>query len=198
MPSSSKWSHRNILKKFGITIGSTFFPFSLWAKNETGEPLILPENPLYKRLAKPVTAITLGAGARGNVYGDYAIEYPEQLKIVGVAEPNHLRNDRYAVKHSIPVANCFFSWKDVFKRPKFADAVIISTPDQLHYEPCMEALKQGYDVLLEKPISPSEEECRKILELTKKNRPDCSRMSCASICSLFYKAEGIDAKRNYW
>ena len=60
------------------------------------------------------------------------------------------------------------SWQDVFKKPKFADAVIISTPDQLHYEPCMEALRQGYDVLLEKPISPSEEECRDILELTKK------------------------------
>ena len=168
MASSSKWSHRDILKKFGITIGSTFFPFSLWAKNETGEPLILPENPLYKPLSKPVTAITLGAGARGTVYGDYAIEYPEQLKIVGVAEPNQLRNDRYAAKHNIPVFNCFVSWNDVFRKPKFADAVIISTPDQMHYEPCIEALKQGYDILLEKPISPSEEECRDILDQTKK------------------------------
>ena len=140
---SSRWSGRKILKKVGITIGSTFFPFSLWAKNETGEPLILPENPLYKRLAKPVTAITLGAGARGNVYGDYGIEYPEQLKIVGVAEPNPVRNDRYAAKHSIPPSNCFINWQDVFKRPKFADAIIISTPDQLHYEPCMEALKRN-------------------------------------------------------
>ena len=54
---ASRWSRKNILKQFGITIGTTFFPFSLWAKKETGEPLILPDNPLYKRLAKPVTAI---------------------------------------------------------------------------------------------------------------------------------------------
>ncbi|MBL7728592.1 MAG: Gfo/Idh/MocA family oxidoreductase, partial [Dinghuibacter sp.] len=53
--------------------------------------------------------------------------------------------------------------------PKFADAVIISTPDNLHYGPCMAALKMGYDVLLEKPISPSEKECRDILQLAKKN-----------------------------
>ena len=35
--------------------------------------------------------------------------------------------------------------------------------------PCMAALKLGYDVLLEKPISPSETECRDILALAKKN-----------------------------
>nr|AQQ74728.1 hypothetical protein [uncultured bacterium] len=165
--SSSRWSRRNILKRFGITIGSTFFPFSLWAKNETGEPLILPKNPLYKRLQKPVTAITIGAGARGNVYGDYGIEYPNQLKIVAVADPNPLRNARYAAKHKIPPSHCFENWEDVFRQPKFADAVIISTPDQLHYAPCMEALRMGYDVLLEKPISPSEQECREILALTR-------------------------------
>ena len=165
---SSRWSRRNILKRFGISIGTSFFPFSLWGKNETGEPLILPDNPLYKQLAKPVTAIVIGAGARGNVYGDYAIEYPEQLNIVGVADPNPLRNENFAVKHRIARVNCFHNWKDVFAKPKFADAVIISTPDQLHYEPCMEALRQGYDVLLEKPISPNEKECRDILELTRK------------------------------
>ncbi|OJW03189.1 MAG: oxidoreductase [Sphingobacteriales bacterium 44-61] len=128
----------------------------------------MPDNPLHRPLAKPVTAITLGAGARGNVYGDYAVEYPDQLDIVGVAEPIAIRNERYAKKHAIPDANRFQTWEDVFKKPKFADAVIISTPDQLHYGPCMAALKMGYNVLLEKPISPSEKECRDILELTKK------------------------------
>jgi len=172
---SSRWSPRhnilkagNILKAFGITVGGTFFPFSLWGKNETGEPLILPDNPLHKKLAKPVTAITLGAGARGNVYGDYALEYPEQLDIIGVAEPVYIRNERFSKKHAIADDNRFIAWEDVFKRPKFADAIIISTPDQMHYQPCIQALKMGYDILLEKPISPSEKECRDILELTKK------------------------------
>jgi predicted dehydrogenase len=32
----------------------------------------------------------------------------------------------------------------------------------------MKALSMGYDVLLEKPISPSEKECRDILALSKK------------------------------
>jgi Oxidoreductase family, NAD-binding Rossmann fold/Oxidoreductase family, C-terminal alpha/beta domain len=169
--SSSRLSPRRILnelKQFGITVGDTFFPFSLWGTNETGEPLLLPDNPLHKRPDRPVTAVTLGAGARGNVYGDYAIEYPEQLTIVGVADPNPLRLERYARKHKVAQENCFANWEDIFKRPKFADAVIISTPDQLHYAPCMQALNMGYDILLEKPISPSEKECRDILALTRK------------------------------
>ncbi|HNF78500.1 MAG TPA: Gfo/Idh/MocA family oxidoreductase, partial [Cyclobacteriaceae bacterium] len=117
----------------------------------------------------PVTAIVCGAGNRGNVYGGYSLAYPDNLDIIGVAEPIAIRNERYAKKHAIKDENRFVTWEDVFKRPKFADAIIISTPDNLHYGPCMKALEMGYDVLLEKPISPSEKECRDILALAKKN-----------------------------
>lgn len=163
------WSRRDLLKAVGLTAGGlAALPVSSWAKNEQGQPLILPDSLYPVKLVKPITAITCGAGARGNVYGNYAIQYPEHLKIVGVAEPIQLRNERYAVKHSIENTNRFTTWEHVFQRPKFADAIIITTPDDLHYGPCMEALKLGYDVLLEKPISPSEKECRDILALTKK------------------------------
>lgn len=163
----SNWSRRDALKALGLTAAS--FPLSSWATNEKGERIILPDNPHHRPLAKAVTAITLGAGSRGNVYGNFAVQYPDQLDIIGVAEPIGIRNERYAKKHAIADTNRFKTWEDVFKRPKFADAVIISTPDNLHYGPCIEALKMGYDVLLEKPISPSEKECLEILALTKKS-----------------------------
>lgn len=165
---SSNWSRRDALRALGLATAA--LPLSSRAVDEKGEKIILPDNPLHKPLRKPVTAITCGAGNRGNVYGDYAIQYPAQLKIVGVAEPVAIRNNRYAQKHNIPNENRFVTWEQVFRKPKFADAIIISTPDNLHYGPCMEALKMGYDVLLEKPISPSEKECRDILALTKKNK----------------------------
>jgi len=117
---------------------------------------------------RAITAITLGAGSRGNVYGGYSLAYPKELDIVGVAEPITIRNDRYAEKHQIPEGNRFTTWEHVFDQPKFADAVIITTPDNLHYGPCMKALEMGYDVLLEKPIAPTEKECRDILDLAKK------------------------------
>lgn len=34
-----------------------------------------------------VTAILIGAGARGQIYARYAQEHPEELRIIAVAEP---------------------------------------------------------------------------------------------------------------
>ncbi len=163
-------SRRDLLEKLGYTLGALSFPVSSWATNELGEKLILPNRHRQNRIKKQITAITLGAGNRGNVYGDYATAYPDQIKIVGVAEPIEIRRKRYSEKHNIQSQDQFTTWEHVFEKEKFADAIIITTPDDLHYGPCMAALKQGYDILLEKPISPSEEECRDILELANKNK----------------------------
>lgn len=163
-----KMSRKEILKLLGF--GAMTFPFHSLARNEKGESIILPDELLPAEMEKPVTAIVIGAGNRGNVYGNFALQYPDQLDIVGVAEPIPLRNELHAVKHGIKAENRFITWEQVFAKKKFADAVIISTPDNLHYGPCMAALKAGYDVLLEKPISPSEKECRDILELAKQTK----------------------------
>lgn len=165
---STKFSRRDTLRLLGLSAGAAVLPTGAFAQNEQGQPILLPENNGYKKLDKPITAIVCGAGNRGSVYGNYAIAYPDKLDIVGVAEPVAIRNERYTSKHAIPAENRFKTWEDVFNRPKFADAVIITTPDNLHYGPCMKALAMGYDVLLEKPISPSEKECRDILALAKK------------------------------
>jgi hypothetical protein len=164
----SSLSRRDALKALGISIGSSMLPLSSWATNDQGERIYLPEFSNSFVPDKPITVITCGAGSRGNVYGNYAVQYPAQLDVVGVAEPIAIRNERYAKKHAIKDENRFKTWEDVFKRPKFADAILITTPDNLHYGPCMKALEMGYHVLLEKPISPSEKECRDILAMTKK------------------------------
>lgn len=165
---STKFSRRDALRLLGLSAGATALPTAVFARNEQGQPILLPENTGFKPFAKPVTAIVCGAGSRGNLYGGYALAYPDKLDIVGVAEPISIRNERYTAKHAIQEENRFKTWEDIFNRPKFADAIIITTPDNLHYGPCMKALAMGYDVLLEKPISPSEKECRDILALAKK------------------------------
>jgi Oxidoreductase family, NAD-binding Rossmann fold/Oxidoreductase family, C-terminal alpha/beta domain len=159
------WSRRNALKMLGLSLGAAL-PYAALAFDENKQPILLPQKKLS--LTKAITAITCGAGNRGNVYGSFALQYPDQLDIIGVAEPITIRNERYATKHNIATENRFATWEDVFKKPKFADAIIITTPDNLHYGPCIKALEMGYDVLLEKPISPSEQECRNILALAKK------------------------------
>ena len=111
---------------------------------------------------RAVTAVVLGASGRGKLYGDYALEHPEDLKIVGIAELVDLRRTMYGDKYGVPVENRVATWQQMLDRPKFADAVIIATPDHLHYEPCMRALDLGYDILLEKPIAQRLDECREI------------------------------------
>jgi predicted dehydrogenase len=160
-------TRRDLLKTLGAASGAAVL--SGFAEFETPQSIApLESNPLFKKPARPITVVTLGAGSRGNVYGNFAVNYPEEMDVIGVAEPIALRNGRYTKKHNILETNRFQTWEDVFKRPKFADAVLITTPDNLHYGPCMAALRAGYDVLLEKPISPSEKECREILALAKK------------------------------
>ncbi len=165
-----RMDRRSAFKKIGLASGSLLLlPDWLEAKIEEVKTLgSKPDSVSPLNLKKPVTAITLGAGNRGNVYGDYAVRFPGELDIVGVAEPIPIRQERYAKKHKISKECRFVTWEHVFDVPKFADAILITTPDDLHYGPCMKALEMGYDVLLEKPISPSEKECRDILALTKK------------------------------
>jgi predicted dehydrogenase len=54
---------------------------------------------------------------------------------------------------------CQPSWEELLARPKFADLVIIATMDRDHFAPAMAAIEKGYDLLLEKPISATPEEC---------------------------------------
>lgn len=133
------------------------------AVNERGQPLYLPDAGQLTPPPRPITAITLGAGARGQVYGSFALAYPEHLRIVGVAEPDAARRATFAALHDVAARNTAVSWEELLSRPRMADAVIVSTPDHLHVQPCLAALAAGYDVLLEKPIGPTEAECRAVL-----------------------------------
>jgi predicted dehydrogenase len=166
-----KIDRRNAIKKLGIGLGASTLLSSPLAgfTDEASETNTIPARKFASSEdATPVTAITLGAGSRGNVYGNFSVQFPNELDIIGVAEPIAIRNERYTKKHNIAEENRFSTWEEVFERPKFADAIIITTPDDLHYAPCMKALEMGYDVLLEKPIAPTEEECRNILAMANK------------------------------
>ena len=143
-------SRRQLLKTLGAATGAAVLTGFSVDTEDIHLPILTEENPLYQQPAKPIRIVTIGAGNRGNVYGNYASKFPDEMDVVGLAEPIALRNERYAQKHNIEAANRFVTWEHVFERPKFADAVLITTPDHLHYGPCMAALKAGYDVLLEK------------------------------------------------
>ena len=117
---------------------------------------------------EPIKLILIGAGNRGIGYARFVEEHPDKIEIVGVAEPHQVRRELIAEKHNVPSENLVTTWEDVFKRDKWADAVMICTQDNMHYGPAMAAIAQGYDILLEKPIAPTEKECTEIAQAAEK------------------------------
>lgn len=113
---------------------------------------------------KPTTLIIIGAGSRGTTYASYALEHPDRARIVAVAEPRREWRERFARAHGIPPANVTTDWRELADRPRLADAAIITTQDALHLEPAAALAEKGYHILLEKPIAPSAEDCRRIVD----------------------------------
>lgn len=108
---------------------------------------------------KPITVTLIGAGMRGMIYTGYALAKPHELQIVAVADPDEGKRELCRERYGIAPSHCYGSWDELFAGPRVSDAVFICTQDRDHYEPTMKALQAGYHVLLEKPMSPSWEEC---------------------------------------
>ena len=113
---------------------------------------------------KPITAVVLGAGSRGSTYAGFSKEYPEVLRIVALAEPRADRRNLLADALDVPEAQRFASWQELLAQPKMADCAFVCTMDDDHTEPAIRAMELGYHILLEKPMSNTEAECRRIVE----------------------------------
>ncbi len=118
-------------------------------------------------MKEPITAIIIGAGDRGgDTYANYALRFPEELKVVAVAEPIKERLEIMKKKHNLQSKRCYSSWEDILREEKLADVSIIATQDQMHVEPSILAMKKGYDVLLEKPMAVTIEDCKQLVEVS--------------------------------
>jgi predicted dehydrogenase len=112
--------------------------------------------------------LIIGAGDRGNAYANYSLQNPGELQVAGIAEPDRERRGRFCKKYNIDDKYAFKDWKDALKKEKFADAAIITTQDRMHFGPATGFLRKGYNVLVEKPMATTPEECTKMVSASKK------------------------------
>ena len=103
---------------------------------------------------RPSVAI-IGAGDRGSRYARILTDL-ELGTVVGIAEPIDERRLDVASGAAVPPEGQFRDWRDMLARPRFADAVVVSTRDDRHHEPTIAALQAGYHVLVEKPMATTE------------------------------------------
>lgn len=186
------WNRREVLKSLGLAaVGASLAGKPI--ETESANRYMLPEFPRgKKKLGKPVKAIVCGAGGRGWLaYSSYALKYPDELQIVGVAEPIPYRRKRMADAFNIPEKHQFVTWEHLFEESKFADAIIITTPDDLHYGPAMAGLEMGYDLLLEKAIAQSWKECNDILKLAEKKEAVVAVCHVLRYTSYFRKMKEV-------
>jgi hypothetical protein len=109
-------------------------------------------------MRKKLSGIIVGAGHRAVVYARYAQDHPNEMSIVGVADPSPLRREQMARAFDIPSERCFESAEALAQVPQLADFVINGTMDHQHVPTSLPLLERGYHMLLEKPFATNEQE----------------------------------------
>lgn len=69
--------------------------------------------------ANKVTVLVVGAGARGEIYARYALEHPDRMQVVGVAEPREAYRQQFVAQHKIAPNNVFATGKRLRPNPKW-------------------------------------------------------------------------------
>ncbi|KAG9482389.1 hypothetical protein GDO78_011202 [Eleutherodactylus coqui] len=118
---------------------------------------------------KRVTVLIVGAGSRGICYTYYALNFPKRMKVVGAVDPRASVKEMLKLMHRIDEDKYFDDWREAAERERFAEAVIIATPDRLHKDPAIAFAKKGYHILLEKPMAVTPEDCCEIVNACKEN-----------------------------
>ena len=119
-------------------------------------------------MSKIFTISILGCGSRGQeAYGKNFYMLPDKFKITALCDVNPRQIEIAKKAWGIAEENCFYS-EEEFLKEKRSDALVIATQDRDHVRMCIRALELGYDVLLEKPITPLKEELYALLDAQKK------------------------------
>lgn len=123
-------------------------------------------------MSKPVKVAIAGLGSRGReTYAKSAKLHPDKMKIVAIADIDSEKVALAAEEYDVPKEACFSCAEEMLKHDKLADVMIIATQDRQHVGHAVEALRKGYDLLLEKPVSPDIEECKRLAEVAE----ECGR-----------------------
>lgn len=120
-------------------------------------------------MSQKMTVAILGLGSRGlQVYGEIVKNYDSIMEVTAVADllPERLANAKKLF--NLNEDACFSDADELLSREQLADAVFICTQDRDHVPQAKKALKKGYHILLEKPVSPSVRECTELLNEAKK------------------------------
>lgn len=129
-----------------------------------------PEAPVNLRdhagtsMTRPLRVAIAGAGARGAAYARHLRECGGRAVVGAVAETRPSTRVAVAAEHDVGQSQQFSCWEELVAAPRTCDAVIIAVQDRDHLRAATAFAQAGYDILLEKPMAPTEAECWQIVE----------------------------------
>lgn len=107
----------------------------------------------------------IGAGIMGEMHARVYHELP-QTDLIGIADINPKRAKSLAEKYS---CKWYTDYIELLKHENIV-AVSVATPDHLHHDVVIDALKAGKHVLVEKPLATSLEEAQNIVQVAESTR----------------------------
>ncbi|MEV6110275.1 Gfo/Idh/MocA family oxidoreductase, partial [Streptomyces sp. NPDC051940] len=113
-------------------------------------------------LDRPLRLAVAGAGSRGTGYARIATRPGSPAVLTAVADPRASRRAELGERHGIPETARFTDWRELAAVPRLADAVVIAVQDAEHVAAAEAFAARGYDLLLEKPMATTAEECDRI------------------------------------
>ena len=115
----------------------------------------------------PITFAIAGFGDRGSTYASMQDLFPDQMKVVAVADLDPAKVEKARKRYGLPPDRCFSSAEEMLERSKLAEVLVVATMDRQHVDHAIPALRKGYHILLEKPVSPELSRCRELLEVAR-------------------------------
>jgi len=106
----------------------------------------------------------IGAGIMGNAVGRVLQLLPNS-EVIAVTEPLKERLEKFGKDFNITAL--YTDHKEMLKTEKL-DAVAVATPDNFHKAPVVDSLTAGCHVLVEKPLTTSQEEAEEIFRIVQK------------------------------
>ncbi|MFK7849346.1 MAG: Gfo/Idh/MocA family protein [Akkermansiaceae bacterium] len=136
-------------------------------------------------MGKKLSFAVVGCGSRGRTYMRIAKTLGHEIRAIA-------DTSTYAIDAMKDIAGddkprLFCTGEDLLKEERLADVALVSTQDAQHFGHASAALRQGYDVLLEKPAAQTSEEVEELANIAAEN--GCKLILCFVLrYTSFYRA----------
>ena len=143
---------------------------------------------------KQLKIAILGQGRSGrDIHGLHLKNDTERFKVVAVVDQMEVRKNRAANEFGCDV---YDSYKDILDR-KDIDLVVNALPSHFHYEVTKDLLQHGFNVLCEKPFTPTVAMLDDLVNIAKENNVALMTFQQSRFAAYFEKVNGTNPRAKF-